>query len=91
MGFTSEGLFTGKYTYGTSVDYGFDPTTYQLCKQSPPSKMLLDALLSRVKIICAEEGMTPHKMHFDYFMTKKYRELLGPGYEWVRTSKDMVL
>jgi hypothetical protein len=53
--------------------------------------MLLDALLSRVKIICAEEGMTPHKMHFDYFMTKKYRELLGPGYEWVRTSKDMVL
>jgi hypothetical protein len=91
MGFTSEGLFTGKHTRGTSADYGFDLMIYTLCGAPQPSKMLLDALLSRVTIICAKEEMTPEKMHFDYFMTKKYRELLGHGYEWVRTSKDMVL
>jgi len=90
MGFTSTSLrkcFTDgtQLTRGARGDYGFDIMIYKFLMVTEPSQSDFDKLAQRLKVVILEQ--TDEQLHQSY-LDKKYRELLGEGFEWVRTTKD---
>ena len=66
-------------------DYGFDINVYMRLIEKLPSQTQFDKLKERLKVVITQQ--TDEQLHWAY-LDKTYRDLLGEGFEWVRTIRD---
>ena len=72
-----------KLNHGTRVDYGFDPRWYELFGESLTQENRTKLVTRYLELVSS--GTTAYNLH-TAFTKRKLHDLLGPGFEWVRTS-----
>lgn len=72
-----------KLSHASRVDYGLDPCWYGLFRDSLTQENRTKLLGRYLELVLT--GTTSDDLH-TAFMNQKLGDLLGPGFEWVRTS-----
>lgn len=90
MSFTSHSIDDNGFplSSGASADYGFDEMIYFLLGQNPPTQNELNNLAKRYKQIIDTTTNSRELLHKNY-KNKTLKELLGDGFEWVKTTNDL--
>ncbi len=72
-----------KLSHGTRVDYGLDPCWYGLFGESLTQENRTKLVTRYLELVLT--GTTADDLH-TAFTQRKLHDLLGPGFEWIRTS-----